>query len=164
MILKGGTPGCIAKPGPGIGHGITSAQVSAGGNADSPLLNDFDPSDTDTQLLWCLLDPLVASGTTTVSDDGDYHLEDPADGTHEQPYRILWAPFAGAPGVDESEITTVVGVDQVIGGKRRTQLRRERAMTARQQQADLLGATLRDEEDLEALAMVATLLSIGVIG
>lgn len=109
MILKGGIPGVIAKPGPGVGHGILPAQISLAGDEDSPLLNDVDPGDTTTEFLWALLPPLVATGSTQVNDRGGYALLDAADGTWAQPYRFLAMPSTGSAVVDESEIVTQVG-------------------------------------------------------
>ncbi len=109
MILKGGIPGVIAKPGPGLGHGITPAQVASGGAAPSPLLNDFDPADATTDLIWALLPPLVPSGTTQVNDRGRYWLLAPGAGTWVQLYRVLAMPATGAPVVGEATIFTMVG-------------------------------------------------------
>ena len=108
MILKGGIPGVIAKPGPGLGHGITPAQIATGGNADSPLLDDVDPGDTAAEFIWALLPPLVATGTTRVDDRGGYALELPADGIWTQVYRLLAMPATGAPVVDEAAIVVSV--------------------------------------------------------
>lgn len=116
MILKGGIPGVIAKPGPGLGHGITPAQVATGGAASSPLLNDFDAGDTATQLLWALLPPLVPTGTTVVNDAGRYWLLEPGAGTWVQLYRVLAMPATGAPVVGEASIFTMVG-PQVAGAR-----------------------------------------------
>lgn len=90
-------------------HGITPAQISALGDHDSPLLNDVDPGDTSTEFLWALLSPLVASGTTQVTDQGGYALVGAADGIWTQDYRFLAMPATGAPVVDEEVITTAVG-------------------------------------------------------
>lgn len=109
MILKGGIPGLIAKPGPGIGHGITPAQISLAGDEDSPLLNDVDPGDTTTEFLWTLLPPLVASGQTQVTDLGGYALIGAADATWNQSYRLFAMPATGPTVVDESVISTQVG-------------------------------------------------------
>jgi hypothetical protein len=109
MILRGGIPGVIAKPGPGLGHGITPAQVAAGGAFSSPLANDFDSGDDLTQLMWALLPPLVPTGTTEVNDLGRYRLLAPAQGTWVQLYRVLAMPATGAPVVQEAAIFTTVG-------------------------------------------------------
>jgi hypothetical protein len=108
MILKGGIPGVIAKPGPGLGHGITPAQISTAGNADSPLLNDVDPGDDATQFIWALLPPLISTGTTRVDDLGGYALEAPSAGIWSQAYRLLAMPATGAAVVDEATIVTSV--------------------------------------------------------
>lgn len=118
MILKGGIPGVIAKPGPGLGHGITPAQVAAGGAFSSPLANDFDAGDTLTQLMWALLPPLVPTGTTQVNDAGRYWLLAPEQGTWVQLYRVLAMPATGAPVVQEAAIFTTVG-PLVAGAARR---------------------------------------------
>lgn len=109
MILKGGIPGVIAKPGPNPGHGITPAQIAAAGTSPSPLLNDIDSGDTLAELLWALLPPLVTTGTTQVNDAGGYALIGPANGTWSQGYRLLAMPATGAVYVGESSISTVVG-------------------------------------------------------
>ncbi len=108
MILKGGIPGVIAKPGPGLGHGITPAQIGTAGNADSPLLNDIDPGDDATQLLWALLPPIISTGTTLVDDLGGYALEAPSAGIWTQAYRLLAMPATGAPVVDDALIVVSV--------------------------------------------------------
>lgn len=118
MILKGGIPGVIAKPGPGLGHGITPAQVASGAPAPSPLANDFDAGDTLTQLMWALLPPLVPTGTTVVTDAGRYWLLAPAQGAWVQLYRVLAMPATGAPVVQEAAISTTVG-PVVAGAPRR---------------------------------------------
>lgn len=122
MILKGGIPGVIAKPGPGLGHGITPAQVAAGAPAASPLLNDFDPADTATELIWVLLPPLVPTGTTEVNDRGRYWLLSPGAGTWVQLYRVLALPTTGAPVVGEASIFTMVG--PLVAGARRVSTNR----------------------------------------
>lgn len=108
MILKGGIPGLIAKPGPGIGHGITPTQISLAGNEDSPLLNDVDPGDDLLRMIWVLLPPLVATGTTLVDDAGGYALLSPGTGVWPQDYRLLAMPATGAPVVQTATITTIV--------------------------------------------------------
>jgi len=118
VILKGGIPGVIAKPGPGLGHGITPAQVATGGAAPSPLLNDFDPADATTELLWALLPPLVPAGTTQVNDRGRYWLLAPGAGTWVQLYRVLAMPATGSPVVGEASIFTMVG--PLVAGARTT--------------------------------------------
>jgi hypothetical protein len=123
MIIKGGIPGVIAKPGPGLGHGITPAQVASGGAFASPLANDFDPGDDLTQLLWVLLPPLVPTGTTQVNDLGRYWLLSPAQGTWVQLYRVLAMPATGAPVVQEAAIFTTVG-PMVAGAARRVVINR----------------------------------------
>ena len=109
MILKGGIPGVIAKPGPGLGHGITPAQIGTAGNADSPLFNDVDAGDTLTQFMWALLPPLVATGTTQVDDLGGYALVTPAAGIWVQAYRLFAMPATGAAYVGEASIVVSVG-------------------------------------------------------
>lgn len=109
MILKGGIPGVIAKPGPNPGHGVTPAQIASAGTSPSPLLNDMDPGDTLTEVIWALLPPLVASGATQVNDSGGYALLGAADGLWVQCYRLLAMPSAAAPYVGESAITTLFG-------------------------------------------------------
>ncbi len=115
MILKGGIPGVIAKPGPNPGHGITPAQIASAGTSPSPLLNDVDPGDTLTELIWALLPTLVASGTTQVNDAGGYALIGAADGTWVQGYRLLAMPATGATYVGESVISTVFGTSSPGG-------------------------------------------------
>ena len=90
-------------------HGITPAQIVALGEIDSPLLDDIDPGDENTELLWVLLTPLPASGTTQADDQGGYALIDPAPGTWVQAYRVLALPATGTPTASESTITTTVG-------------------------------------------------------
>lgn len=90
-------------------HGITPAQIAAMGDHDSPLLNDIDGGDESTELLWTLLPPLPASGTTEVDDTGGYALIGAADGVHTQAYRLLAMPATGAPVVGEAVITINVG-------------------------------------------------------
>ncbi len=124
MILKNGThvaAGVIAKPGPGLGHGITPAQIAAGAPLPSPLLNDVDAGDTATEMLWALLTPLVATGTTQVNDRGRYWLLSPAAGVWTQPYRVLALPVSGAAVVQASAIVTTVGPPPpvVTPGRRR---------------------------------------------
>lgn len=117
MILRGGIPGVIAKPGPNLGHGITPAQIASGGPLPSPLLNDADPGDTATELLWALLPPLVPTGTTQVNDAGRYWLLAPEAGVWVQPYRVLAMPATGLPVVQDALIVAIVG-SVVSGGAR----------------------------------------------
>lgn len=108
MILKGGIPGLIAKPGPGVGHGILPSQISLDGGEDSPLLNDVNPGDATTQMIWALVPALPATGTTQVTDLGGYALLAPAVGIWSQAYRLLAMPFAGPAVVEVNNIVTIV--------------------------------------------------------
>ena len=60
MIILGGLPAGITF-GP---HGITPAQIAVGGPASSPLLNDVDPGDDATELLWRLEPTYLTAGVT----------------------------------------------------------------------------------------------------
>jgi hypothetical protein len=107
MIILGGFP-----PDTGIvfgAHGITPAQIVTGGNASSPLLNDVDPGDDSTELLWRLEPAYVTAGTTSVTDAGIYQLAGAPDGTYTQPYRLFALPATGAPSTGLANIVTVVG-------------------------------------------------------
>lgn len=111
MILFGGIPGALVFTGSQLG--ITPAQI-ASGTPDSPLLNDIDGGDETTRLIWALLTPLVATGTTETTDDGVYRLLSPADGTWEQDYRLLAMPQTGSTYAGDSTITTIVGAATTI--------------------------------------------------
>ena len=105
MIILGGFPsGIVFGP-----HGITPNQIATGGNADSPLLNDVDPGDETTEILWRIEAPYLQVGTTLTSDAGSYRLLGAPDGTHTQPYRLYSLPVTGSPTVTNATIVTVVG-------------------------------------------------------
>ncbi len=104
MIILGGLPsGIIFGP-----HGITPSQIATGGTASSPLLNDVDPGDETTELLWRLEPTYLAAGVTAVTDNGSYSLTGAPTGTHVQPYRLFALPATGAPYTGTSTITTTV--------------------------------------------------------
>jgi hypothetical protein len=105
MIILGGFPSGIVFG----SHGITPAQIVSGGNAASPLLNDVDPGDTTTELLWRLEPPYLTVGVTTATDTGVYAVTGLPDGTHLQPYSLFPLPATGNPSSSTSTITTVVG-------------------------------------------------------
>jgi hypothetical protein len=105
MILLNGFPDRIVLG----AHGITPAQIVALGDEPSPLLNDIDAGDESTTLVWVLLPPLPASGTTDADDLGYYALTGAADGTYTQNYRVLALTAGGTAAASESTITTVVG-------------------------------------------------------
>ncbi len=109
MIILGGFPtGIVFGP-----HGITPAQIPVGGSASSPLLNDVDPGDDTTELLWRLEPTYLTVGTTAVTDTGIYQLTGAPDGTHTQPYRLFALPATGAPLTSTNNIITVVGTASI---------------------------------------------------
>jgi hypothetical protein len=93
-------------------RGVKPADFATGGDFDSPLLNDVDPGDEDTEFIWCLLTPLLdasSNGVTDVDDQGGYEHVGADDGAWEQDYRFLAMPPTGAVVVDESVISFTVG-------------------------------------------------------
>ena len=107
MILKDGVPGVrVPKL---TSFGIRPAGIATGGDQPSPLANDVQAGDTLTQLLWVLLPPLVATGTTRATDAGGYALDEPGAGVHVQPARLLAVPQTGDVRVSEAPIVTIVG-------------------------------------------------------
>lgn len=105
MILLGGIDTAIV-----LGDfGITPAQIASGGSWPSPLLNDVDPGDTATEILWALLPPLVSGGLTLVLDAGLYWRLGPPQGTEIQWYRLLAMPQTGLPVMQDAPITLTVG-------------------------------------------------------
>jgi hypothetical protein len=107
MILKGGIPGI--KCGKARSWGVTFANLAVGGDQPSPLANDADLGDSTTEFLWALQPPLVASGTTSVTDNGGYSLVGAATGTWTQSYTALFMPATGAPSSGVANIVTTVG-------------------------------------------------------
>lgn len=106
MILLGGIPTGIV-----LGNvGWLPAEIPTGGNAASPLADDFTlPAEAATEFIWCLTPPLVASGTTATTDQGIYQLEGATNGIYTQGYRLFKMPATGAPEVTDFTITTTVG-------------------------------------------------------
>lgn len=109
MILINGVPGrvvpCLSV------HGIRPPDFAALGDAPSPLANDLPAlaNRADAQWLWVLLPSLLATGTVQTDDRGGFKVDDPADGTWTQQYRSLVMPLTGAPQVEVSTITLIVG-------------------------------------------------------
>jgi hypothetical protein len=118
MILVGGIPsGLVPTRGT---YGLIPAQIGVGGQFDSPLLNDVDPEDGTTELLWAA-ESKPAAGTFQVTDNGGYALTAAPDGVYEWTYRLLSWPNAAAPTAGTAIVTSVVGasMNESRGGSRR---------------------------------------------
>lgn len=81
-------------------YGVRPAEFASSGSFSSPLLDDVDPGDDNTEFLWVIRSPLPSSGVLTADDDGGMSHTGAADGSYTTSYDLYtWPP--GGPAVYE---------------------------------------------------------------
>ncbi|MBA4344402.1 MAG: hypothetical protein C0423_19860 [Methylibium sp.] len=74
--------------------GVRQSELASGGAEPSPFLNNFDPVDDALTEMVVVVTSLPASGTVTLTDDGDFTHTGAADGA----YTTLGTVYSWAPG------------------------------------------------------------------